>query len=75
MPCCDSKCGVNSFSPIITKKKPPSQQEILKPPTIPRNVMVRQDARGSGFITGWLKNQKRGAPLKIAPRTTTNKKN
>ena len=37
--------------------------------------MRRRDAWDSGFITGWLKNRKRGAPLKIAPRTTTNKKN
>ena len=37
--------------------------------------MGRRDAWDSGFITEWLKKQKRGAPLKIAPRTTTNKKN
>ena len=59
----------------MTKKKPPSQQDILNPPTTPRNAMGRRDARGSGFITGCLKNRKRGAPLKIAPQTTTNKKN
>ena len=64
----------HSVSPTMTKKKPPSQRETLKPPTIPRNAMGRRDARDSGFITGWSKNRKRGAPLKIAPRTTTNKK-
>ena len=37
--------------------------------------MGRWDAWDSGFITGWLKNRKRGALLKIAPRTTKNKKN
>ena len=58
----------------ITKKKPPSHQETLNPPTIPRNKMGRRDAQDSEFITGWLKNRKRGAPLKISPQTTTNKK-
>ena len=58
----------------MTKKKPPSQQEILNPPMVPRNVMGRRDAWDSGFITRWLKNRKRGAPLKTALQTTTNKK-
>ena len=58
----------------MTKKKPPSQRETINTPTTPRNAMGRRDARDSGFITGRLKNRKRGAPLKIAPRTTTNKK-
>ena len=58
----------------MTKKKPPSQREKLNPPTIPINAMGRRDAWDSRFITEWLKNQKQGAPLKIAPRTTTNKK-
>ena len=58
-----------------TKKKPHIQRETLKPPTtIPRNVMGRRDTRDSAFITEWLKNRKRSAPLKIYPRTTTNKK-
>ena len=59
----------------MTKKNPPSQQETLNPPTTPRNVMGRRDAQESGFVTGWLKNRKRGEPLKISPGTTTNKKN
>ena len=75
MPCRASKGGGHSVSPTMTNKKPPSQRESLKSPTIPRNVMGRRDARDSVFITGWLKNRKRGAPLKISPRTTTNKKN
>ena len=37
--------------------------------------MGRRNAWDSGFVTGWFKNRKRGAPLKISPRTTTNKKN
>ena len=58
----------------MTKEKPPSQWETLNPPTIPINEMGRRYARDSGFITGWLKNRKGGAPLKIAPRTTMSKK-
>ena len=69
MPRRSSKGGGHSVSPKMTKKKPPSQRETLNPPTIPRNVMGRRDARDSGC----LKNRKRGAPLKIAPRTTTDK--
>ena len=69
-----SKGGGHSVSPTMTKKKPPSQWETLNPPTIKRNEMGRRDASDSGFITRWLKNWKRGAPLKISPQTTTNKK-
>ena len=75
MPHRASKGGGHSVSTTMTKNKPPSQRDTLNPPTIPRNAMVRRDAWDSGFITGWLKNWKWGAPLKIAPRTTTNKKN
>ena len=75
MPRRASKGGGHSVSPKMTKKKPPTQRETLNPPTIPINVMGSQDARGSGFIPKWLKNRKQGAPLKISPRTTTNKKN
>ena len=64
----------HSVSLSMTKKKPPSQRETLKPPTIPSNVMGRRDAWDSGFIARWLKNRKRGAPPRIAPQTTTNKK-
>ena len=74
MPHSASKSGGHSVSPTMTKKNPTSQREILHPPMIPRNAMGRQDSHDSGFITLWLKNQKGGAPLKIAPRTTTNKK-
>ena len=59
----------------MIKKKPPSQGETLKHPTIPRNTMVRRDEQDSGFITGWLNNRKRGAPLKISKQTTTIKTN
>ena len=72
IPCRASKG--HSVSPTMTKKKPPSQWETLKPPTIPRNAMGRRDAWDSGFITRWLKNRNQGAPLKIAPWTTTDKK-
>ena len=58
----------------MTKKKPPSQKETLKPPMIPRNAKGRCDTRESGFITGWLKNRKQGASLKISQKNTTNKK-
>ena len=51
----------------MTKPKPPSQLETTKKPTIPRNAVDRRHARESGCITGWLKNRKRGAPLKIKP--------
>ena len=77
MPRRASKGGGHSVSPKMTKKKPPSHRETLNPPTTPRNVMGRRDAwdaHDSGFITRWLKNRKQGAPLKISPRTTTNKK-
>ena len=65
---------VHSVSLTMTKKNHPRQWETLKPPTIPRNVMGKRDAWDSVFITRWLKNRKRGAPMEIAPRTTTNKK-
>ena len=58
----------------MTKKNPPIQQETLNPPTIPINLIGIRDAWVSGFITGCLKNRKRGAPLKIAPLTITIKK-
>ena len=74
MPRLASKGGGHSVSPTMTKKKPPSHRETLNPPTIPGNGMGRQDARDRGFITGWLKNRKRGAPLKISPQTTTKNK-
>ena len=60
--------------PKMTKKKPPSQRETLKPPTIPINAMQRRDSRDHGFITGWLNKRKQGAPLKNSPRTTMNNK-
>ena len=75
MPLRAPKVGGHTVSPKMTKKKPPSQRETLKPHTIPRNVMGRQNARDSRFITGWLKNWNRGAPLKFSLRITTNKKN
>ena len=59
----------------MTKKKPPSQREKINPPKVSRNAMGRRDARDIGFITGLLKNRRQRAPLKIAPQTTTNKKN
>ena len=72
MPPRASKGWGHSVSLTMTKKKPPSQREKQNTPTIPRNTMGRRDAQDSGFITGWLKNRKRGALLKISrepPRT------
>ena len=48
----------------MTKKKAPSKLETAKPPAVPRNAMQRSSARQKGLITGFLKNRKRGAPLK-----------
>ena len=74
MPRCAWIGGVHSVSPTMTKKKPHSHRETRNSPTIPRNAIGRRDTRDSKFINGWLKNRKRGAPLKIALWTTTNKK-
>ena len=67
MPRCASRGGGHLVSPTMTKKNPPGQRETLNPTTITRNAMGIQEARDSGFITRWLKNRKRGLPLKNYP--------
>ena len=51
----------------MTKPKKPSQLETTTKKAIPRNAIERRHAREGGCITGWLKNRKRGAVLKIKP--------
>ena len=58
----------------MKKKKTPSELLMLTPPVIPCNAMGRTNMREGGLITGWTKNRKRGAPLKVkAPTSNTNK--
>lgn len=58
----------------MTKPLPPSQLKDVETPTIPRNAAQRTEKRTKGLITGWMKNRKRGAPLKITPSAASLKK-
>ena len=51
----------------MTKKKAPRLLEKKDTPEIPHNTGGRCQESEGGLITGWMNNQKRGAPLKIAP--------
>ena len=58
----------------MTKPLPPSQLKDVETSTIPRNTAQRTEKRTKGLITGWMKNHKRGAPLKITPSAASLKK-
>ena len=58
----------------MTKPFPPSQLKDVETPTIPRNAAQRTEKRTKGLITGWMKNRKRGALLKITPSAASLKK-
>ena len=61
--------------PTTTNNKTPSKLLIVAPPVIPRNTMGRTNARKGGLITGWTKNRKQGALLKVNPPTSNTNKN
>ena len=58
----------------MTKPLPPSQLKDVETPTIPCNAVQRTEERTKGLITGWMKNRKRGALLKITPSAASLKK-